>query len=40
MAHQYDGWINFEVPAKDIIEMHEVEDSFPDLDEYFGIKNQ
>lgn len=36
--HQYDGWINFEVPAKDIIAMHEVDDYFPDLDDYFGIR--
>ena len=38
VAHQYDGWIDFEVPAKDIIDIHEVEDYFPDLDDYFGIR--
>ena len=35
--HQYDGRIEFEIPAQNIICAHEVEDSFPDMDRWlFG----
>ena len=32
VAHQYDGRIEHEIPADKIIEIHEVEDSFPEMD--------
>jgi hypothetical protein len=32
--HQYDGRIEFEIPPENIIEVHEVEDSFPEWDDY------
>lgn len=34
VAHQYDGRIEFEIPAENIIKIHEVEDSFPDMDKW------
>ncbi|MDD6629283.1 hypothetical protein [Bariatricus sp. HCP28S3_C2] len=33
-AHQYDGRIEFEIPAQKIICIHEVEDNFPDIDRW------
>ena len=33
-AHQYDGRIEFEIPAQNIIKVHEVEDDFPDMDRW------
>ena len=33
-AHQYDGRIEHEIPADKIIEVHEVEDSFPQIDRW------
>lgn len=39
-VHQYDGRIEFEIPARNIIEIHEVSDNFPDIDAYlFGADN-
>lgn len=32
--HQYDGRIEKEIPPEKIIEIHEVEDAFPDMDEW------
>jgi len=34
VAHQYDGRIECEIPADKIIKIHEVEDSFPELDKW------
>lgn len=34
VEHQYDGRIEFEIPAQNIIKMHAVEDSFPDIDKW------
>lgn len=34
-AHQYDGRIEFEIPAQNILEIYEVEDRFPDMDRWF-----
>lgn len=34
VAHQYDGRIEFEIPAENIIELYDVEDSFPDMDRW------
>lgn len=34
VAHQYDGRIEFEIPAQNIIALHGVEDSFPDMDRW------
>ena len=33
-AHQYDGRTEFEIPAQNIICIHEVEDKFPDIDRW------
>lgn len=32
--HQYDGRIEFEIPAQNIVCVHEVEDSFPKMDRW------
>jgi hypothetical protein len=34
VAHQYDGRIEHEIPANKIIEVHEVDDNFPEMDEW------
>lgn len=34
VAHHYEGRIEHEIPADKIIEIHEVEDSFPEMDEW------
>lgn len=34
VAHQYDGRIEREIPANKIIEIHEVEDNFSEMDEW------
>ena len=34
VSHEYDGRIEFEIPAENIIALHEVEDSFPDMDRW------
>ena len=34
VAHQYDGRIEFEIPAENIIKLHDVEDYFPDMDKW------
>lgn len=34
VAHQYDGRIEFEIPAQNIIKLHGVEDYFPDMDRW------
>lgn len=34
VAHQYDGRIEREIPADKIIEIHQVEDNFPEMDEW------
>ena len=34
VAHQYSGRIEHEIPAEKIIEIHEVEDNFPEVDEW------
>lgn len=38
-AHQYDGRIEFEIPANNIIKVVEVEDEFPDLDRWLFDEN-
>lgn len=38
-AHQYDGRIEFEIPAQNIIKVHEVEDDFPDMDRWLFDEN-
>ena len=38
-AHQYDGRIEHEIPADKIIEVHEVEDSFPQIDRWLFRKD-
>ena len=33
--HAYDSWCNFEIPPENIIGIHEVEDCFEQLDEWY-----
>lgn len=39
VAHQYDGRIEFEIPAENIIKLHHVEDYFPDMDKWLFDEN-
>lgn len=39
VAHQYDGRIEFEIPAENIIKLHEVNDYFPAMDQWLFEEN-
>lgn len=38
VAHQYDGWIEKEIPPQNIIDIHLVDDNFHELNRYFNIE--